>query len=129
MKYIIIILSLTLLLACKIAVASEYQKSICSVDSKGFVFKTETKNNEKHALSIGNNRINFESTSIGKFSNDLELSNSFLYTGSKERGVFSYMGKSMKEPLKLGPIDYLCWSGLKTKYKGKVSFNENITGS
>lgn len=129
MKYILILISLILLSACKSVEVSEYKNSICSVDRKGFIFNAETKSNEKHTFSIINGSVYYKSTTTGKFTNNLEVSSSFIYTGSKENGVFSYLSKSMKEPLSLGLIDYLCWSGLKTKYKGKVSFNEKITRS
>ena len=129
MKYILILIASIFLSACNTAEVTEYKKSFCSVDRKGFVFNAETRSNEKHTLSISNGSIYFKSTTAGKFTNNLEVSNSFIYTGSKEKGVFSYLSKSMKKPLSLGLVDYLCWSGLKTKYKGKVSFNEKITRS
>ena len=118
-----------MLSACNKTGVSQYQQSLCSVDNKGFIFKAETKNNKKHTITISKGSVFYKSTNNGKFTNDLEVTNSFIYTGTRENGEFSYISKSMKDPLHLGIINYLCWSGLKTKYKGKVGFNETITKS
>ena len=125
MKTLLALIFCILLTSCLKTETSEYKQSVCSVDKKGFIFKAET-NNKKHTISISNSRVIYKSTEMGKLTNNLETANSFTYIGTKHNGIFSYTSKDTPIPLELGIIDYYCWSGLKTKYRDKLSFTEAI---
>lgn len=126
MKIIPLILVTVFLISCNKSNIYEFQQSLCSVDKKGFAFKAESKSKQSHRVNINNNNVYIKSTVIGKFVNDLEKSNIFVYQGSIDNGTFSYKNKSMKEPVRLGIIHYYCWRALKNKYNENLSFNEII---
>jgi len=126
MQKLTVIIATLLLFSCNNSKTSVFQQAVCSVDKKGFLYKSESHTNQSHHININDNIINFKSTEFKEFSQPLKTSNIFSYNGTKENGIFSYKNNTINNPLELGLIHYYCWKALKLKYRNRLSFSESI---
>ena len=126
MNKLILILSFVLLTSCYVSKTPEYKQSLCSVDKKGFKYKSGNEHGNTHNIKISGSSVYFTSSEFSNFINIIERTIVFSYSGTKENGIFSYQDKTMKDSQELGVIHYYCWKALKNKYTSKMSFKETI---
>jgi len=126
MQKLTVIIATLLLFSCNNSKTPVFQQAVCSVDKKGFLYKSENHTDQSHYININDNTINFKSTELKQFTLPLTTSNIFSYNGTKENGVFSYKNDTLNNSLELGLIHYYCWKALKLKYRNRLSFSESI---
>ena len=125
MKILFFIYALLVITACNETETKQFKQATCNVEYESFTYISKVIDNTQTNFTIKVNQITLES-SRENIATNLSTDNTLSYRGSKDIGTLSYINPKTHSTIELGAIGYLCWSGLRTNFKNKISFEETI---